>query len=426
MIDKLMENHWFMKVVALVLAVLLFSSVPTPEDEGGSEVNVPGENNTETIEDIPVKSYYDTENLVVSGVPETVNVTIEGPKQLVQQTRTLKNFEVLVDLSEAEIGTQTVELLVRDISDKLQVTIEPAYAEVSVQERVTREFPVEAEFNQSLLEEGYISEQPTVEPDRVKITGAKDVIDRISFVKATIDARGPIDQTITEKASIRALDRELNKLDVIVEPEAVEVTVPVRSTSKTVPINIVQTGTPPEGITIQSITLDTDEARIFASPNILDHTENVRVEVDVSGIRSNSTMTLPVIISEGITSVKPATVEAAIRVTVAKQEVSAPEDPQANNEERRTLPDISIRTQGLNEKYNMAFLDPASAAVNLTVIGPRDAVTRLTAGDFNLFIDASNLGEGEHQLNIQINGPNNVKWELSKAVATVSISQKEA
>ncbi|PLR75797.1 hypothetical protein CU633_19110 [Bacillus sp. V3-13] len=426
MIDKLMDNHWFMKVVALVLAVLLFSSVPTPEDEGGSEVNVPGENHTETLEDIPVKSYYDTENLVVSGVPETVDVTIEGPKQLVQQTRTLRNFEVYVDLSEAEIGTQSVELLVRDISDKLEVTIEPGYAEVSVQERVTKEFPVEAEFNQSLLEEGYISEKPTVEPNRVEITGAKDVIDRISFVKATIDVRGPINETITEKASIRVLDRELNKLDVIVEPETVEVTVPVRSASKTVPINIVQTGTPPDGVSIQSITLDANEARIFANPNVLGHTESVRVEVDVSGVRSNSRMTLPVIISEGITSVEPETVEATIRVSVPKEEASAPQNQQANNEERKTLPDIPIKTQGLNEKYNLAFSDPAPGAVNLTVTGPRDTVTRLTAGDFNLFIDATNLGEGEHQLNIQVNGPNNVKWELSKAVATVSISQKEA
>ncbi|MDQ7862315.1 CdaR family protein [Peribacillus frigoritolerans] len=36
---------------------------------------------TETIENVPVEVYYDRENLVVSGVPETVDVTLKGAKK---------------------------------------------------------------------------------------------------------------------------------------------------------------------------------------------------------------------------------------------------------------------------------------------------------------------------------------------------------
>lgn len=37
----------------------------------------------------------------------------------------------------------------------------------------------------------------------MKITGAKDVIDRISYVKATIEEKGKLKDTITKEARIK-------------------------------------------------------------------------------------------------------------------------------------------------------------------------------------------------------------------------------
>ena len=73
--DNLTDSRWFMKVVALVLALLLFVSVY--DGSKTNDINVPGDEQTDTISDIPVKSYYDTENLVVTGVPATVKVTVK-------------------------------------------------------------------------------------------------------------------------------------------------------------------------------------------------------------------------------------------------------------------------------------------------------------------------------------------------------------
>ncbi|EIJ79970.1 hypothetical protein PB1_06392 [Bacillus methanolicus PB1] len=415
MIDRLMDNRWFLKIISLVLAVLLFSSVP--DMERATDENVPSQNNVETITDVPVKSYYDTENLVVSGVPDTVKVTIQGPKNIVQMTKSLRNFEVFIDLSDAEIGTQRVPIQIRDISDKLKATVEPNYADVTVQERVTKEFKVDAEFNKKLLDDGYVSEEPVVEPKKVKITGAKDVIERISFVIATLDIGGSINSTVTREATVQVLDKELNKLDVIVDPEAVTVTVPVKSSSKTVPIKIVQKGTPPEGVSINSIFIDVKEATILAKPENLGQTESVRVEVDVSNIQKDTELTVPVIISEGISKVDPETVKVRINVDVKKAN--------ENKEEEKILSNLPIKTEGLNENYEVAFLDPASAAANLTIIGSSDIIKTLSEDDFSLFINAANLSKGNHELDIQVKGPNNVKWKLAKETAKISITEKE-
>jgi YbbR domain-containing protein len=408
--DKLMDNRWFMKIVALLLALLLYSSVPQSNNKN-TEVNVPGEKNTETITDVPVNAYYDTDNLVVSGLPDTVEMTVNGPNPHVQSAKALRNFEVYIDLSKAKIGTQTVKLRIKGLSDKLTATLEPAFANISIQEKITKEFNVEAEYNQSMIKEGYIAERPIVEPNKIKVTGAKEIIDRIAYVKATVDVKNPIQDTITREARIRILDRELNKLEVVVEPETVDVTIPVKSSNKTVPIKIVQKGTPPPGVDIESISLDTKEAVIIAPEEVLKNTESVRVEVDVSKISEETTLTLPVIISNGIVKVTPETVKANIKV---------------KKMESKTLSGLTINSEGLSDDYQVEFKNPADGKAILDVFGNSNTIKKLDAKDFNLFVDLSGLKEGDHEVEIQVKGPSSINWKLEKETAQMTITKSEA
>ncbi|MBY0149322.1 YbbR-like domain-containing protein [Neobacillus niacini] len=407
--DKLMDNPWFIKILAILLAILLYSVVP---NSGGktNEINVPGENTTETIADIPVKAYYDTENLVVSGIPDMVEVTLEGPMPHVQSAKALKNFEVFVDITNAEIGNQKVTFEVSGLSDKLKATIKPGSITVAVQEKVTTEFTVEAEFDNDLIKEGYSAGQPAVKPNKVKITGAKDVVDRITYVKAALEGGDLLDSTVTKEAHVQVLDKELNKLDVVVEPETVEVTIPIRSNTKTVPINIIEKGAPPEGLTIQSIELNVEEAVISGDEDTLKETDNVRVEVDVSKITENTTLSLPVIISNGITKVTPELVE--VKVVVTKTE--------------KTVSGIPITIKGLPEEFEAVINDPANSLVNLLVFGSGSAITELGPDDFNIFVDLTGLPEGDHDVTIQVDGPPNVNWRPDKSSAKITITEENA
>ena len=91
MFDKLTDSRWFMKLVALVLALLLFGSVY--DGSNTNDINVPGEEDTDTISDIPVKSYYDTENLSCNRCAlETVEVTLTGPTPNLQAAKSSKGL----------------------------------------------------------------------------------------------------------------------------------------------------------------------------------------------------------------------------------------------------------------------------------------------------------------------------------------------
>jgi len=408
--DKLMDNPWFIKILALVLAVLLYSSVPHTGKKI-TDVNVPGEQSTATITNIPVNVYYDTENLVVSGIPSKVEITLKGPLTHIQSAKALKNFEVYVDLTKAKVGKQKVKLKVRNLSDKLTATVKPSSVNVSVQEKITKEFKVEAEYNTSQIEEGYSAGQPVVEPDNVKITGAKSIIDRITYVKAVLEEKNKLRESITEDADIQVLDKDLNKLNVKVEPDTVEITIPVKVNSKTVPINIVRNGTAPEGVTIESIDIDEKEATIFGSETVLDKTEKVRVEVDLSKITDNTTLTLPVIISNGITKVTPQTVEAT--VVVKKQE-------------EKTISDVPVTIKGLPDEYEATINDPGNQMIDILVNGPATAVTRVKPKDFNVYIDLSDLEEGEHDVDIHVEGPPDLKMKPTKSSAKITINKNNA
>lgn len=408
--DKLMDNPWFIKILALVLAVLLYSSVPHTGKKI-TDINVPGEQSTETMTNIPVNVYYDTENLVVSGIPGTVEITLKGPLTHIQTAKALKNFEVYVDLTKSKVGKQRVKLKVRNLSDKLEATIKPSSVQVSVQEKISKEFNVEAEFNTDQIEEGYSAGEPIVQPNEVKITGAKSLIDRITYVKAVVEEKDKLKETITREADIQVLDKDLNKLNVVVEPETVEVTIPIRSNTKTVPIKIVRNGTAPDGVTIESIEIDEKEATITANESVLKNTSSVRVEVDLSKITDNTTLTLPVIISNGITKVTPQLVKATVEVS---------------KQEEKTVSDIPLKVQGLSEEYSATINDPENQVIDISVNGLDSEVKGISRGDFSVYIDLSSLKEGDHEVDIQIEGPPDVEWKPNKSSAKITIEKNEA
>jgi YbbR domain-containing protein len=407
-IDRMFDNKWFIRAIALVLALLLFENVY--DEKNAVEENVPQGQEVETIKDVPVKIYYDTENLVVTGVPETVTITLTGPKNILQQAVSQRDFEVYVDLSEAEIGKQKVPIQIKDLSERLEVKIEPSNATVSVQEKVTKEFDVSAEFSDSILANGYFSEKVVINPNKVKITGAKDVIDKIVHVKANMDVEGPIKKTLTRHAEVLVLDHELNKLDVEVEPRTVEVTIPVKASSKTVPINVEQVGTPPNGMTVKMATLETNEAMIIGNKDVLEDVDSVRVKLDVSKISTDTVVTLPVIIPDGVVEVSPETVN--VTVIVSKTE-------------SKTVSNIPIKIEGLSEKYNVLFRDPLNGLISLNVSGLGDDMKNVTASDFDALIDVSKLNRGEHDVAINVTGPTNMQWKLGKSTAKIVITQKE-
>ncbi len=67
---------------------------------------------------------------------------------------------------------------------------------------------------------------------------------------------------------------------------------------------------------------------------------------------------------------------------------------------------------------------PEAEAVDVSLSGPQDEVSKVTKDDFSLALDLSGLEPGEHEVEITAQGPDNVDWTLSQKTVTVEIKDK--
>lgn len=448
--DKFTNSAWFMRIVAFALAALLFISInfEMESDKKSLGLSTAPEISTETIENVPVEVYYDRENLVVSGVPETVDVTLKGAKSLLINAKNQRDFKVYVDLSDPAIsmGDRTVTFKISDLNEKLVATIDPEYAEVNVQERVTKEFSVEAEYNSSLLEEGYTAGQPTVSPKTVKITGAKDAIEQISYVKANLEISKGLNETVNGKATVKALDRDLNKLDVTIEPSTVSVSLKVSIPSKTVSIAPKQTGKAKDGIRITSMSVDPKEVTLFGSETDLEKIDVVNLPVNISKIDGDTELELDLDKPESVQKMSLGKAKVKIRTekvdvdednaepvveeekpeTEQKQEEQVVEEEEKEDEpaaiESKTFNNIQIVPVGIQDDQNAEL---ESDVTSITLLGDADDLKKITKDDINLTVDVSNLDEGTHDVDLAVTVPEGVEWELDSKTISVTITQKD-
>ncbi|UJL46615.1 YbbR-like domain-containing protein [Virgibacillus sp. NKC19-16] len=392
--DKWFESKWFVRIIALVFAILLYVMVSMETDTAENENTLFPETSDEvsTLENVPVDIRMDEENYVVSGVPEYVNVTLEGVARILTPVERQRNFDVFVNLEGLGEGTHEVEIQYEDIPPELSVYIEPKTAEVTIEERATEEFPVTVDFiNSDQLAEGFELGDFEVEPTSVSITSSRSIIDQIGMVKVFVNVSG-LDQSINNReVPVNVYDSQGNELNVLVEPENAVVSADINNPSDTVSLNISTTGELPDGYALESLDANIDEVEIFATTDVLEEIESVSTEeIDLSQITESQTIDASLSLPEGAVS-ETETVEVDVEVEPAQ-----------------TIEDVPIETEGLQDGQDVTFVDPDNSEMDITIAGNGADVSELTAGDFNLFIDVSDLEEGEHSLPVTIEGPDDV------------------
>ncbi|SIR38772.1 YbbR-like domain-containing protein, partial [Domibacillus enclensis] len=314
--DSFVESKWFVRIVAFLLAFLLYMTVNFGDFEAVQQAGDSALDTTEVLTNVPLKTYYDTENLYVSGVPEQVRVELSGPKSIIESTKRLRDFELALDLTDYEIGEHRVAIKHNNFSEKLDVSILPASVDVNIEEKVTTTKTVTPEFNDSALAEGFQVENVTVAPREVKVTGSESDIEKIAFVRTALTSEDEINEETTATAAVQVLDGNLNKLDVKVEPATVQVSISVKNPSKKVPLKAVSKGTPADDVTITSLEPDVDEITIYGKESALEELEELSLPVDVSGVTKDTTLTVPVNLGEQFNFSSPQ--EVKVKVTVEK------------------------------------------------------------------------------------------------------------
>lgn len=419
--DKWFKSKWFVRVVSLAFSIMLFMFVSIEEAELSQNENsifFPSTSEEiKTIDEMPVQIRINNDKYVVSGVPEFVSVSLEGKASVLTPIVRQQNFDVYVDLEDLGEGEHTVEIQYDNIPQNIEVYIEPKTIDITIEERATKEVSVIVDLiNTDKVPDGFELGTPVVEPSTVTLTSSKSVIDQVAMVKVYVDVADLTEPINNREVPVNVYDGQGNELRAKIEPEVVEVSIPVDNPSKTVPIDISTTGKLPDGYSLKSIDTEIDEVEIFAASNLLDDINEIKTkDIDLSDINESGTVDVELDLPEGIVAPGNNKVKVDIEIEqlkeAAKVENTKTETDEEEAKESTTISNIPINILNNDEEQDVNFIKPDNRFISLTVLGEKKAIKNLKTEDFYVSIDIEGLEKGKHTLPLTIKTPDNVVIE---------------
>ncbi|PFJ09152.1 hypothetical protein COD67_19625 [Bacillus cereus] len=419
--DKLMENHWFLKGISLLLACMLFMSATLTEKNTTASV-LPFVNEAkETLTDYQINLKYDEEKYIVSGIPlGGVKVKLEGPKAAVAATKAKRQFDIPVDLRGRPEGTYEVSLKANGLPDDVKGTVQPSTIKITLHEKAKKYVPVDLKLsNEDQMPAGVTLEKSSIKPDTVEVVGTKEEIESISSAKAYIDLNG-VNKTVTKTAEVTLYNKEGKRLNVKTNPSKISVTLNVATQAtgnnieKTVPVTYTKKGSLPEGLAVTNISIEPREVTIAGPKDILDNIQSIEgVEVDLSQLTESTTFDTSVLLPKGITSAKPNQVKVSVGVQKVKQMKT------------RTIDGIPIQKNGIPNDVTAQLLSPQDGKISVTISGEASVVDAIKAAQITAVINLQNVSLGTKDISIQVSGPSNISIEPKQTSAKVSVVKKE-
>lgn len=361
------KSPWPSRLLSLLFAVLLFSFVHYENNsrvQSTSPSNGASITSVEVLTDIPIGINIDKDRYFVSGIPETATIRLEGPQAILTQTLATRNFEIVTpDLDELGPGRHVIRLEAEGISNQLDYSIMPSEFPVVIEEKVTKEFDINVEFDTAYLEDGYEAGTPQLSQDTVVISGAASTVEQVNQVAVVVvPEEGNITEDIEATLSILVFDASGELLNVNIEPSQVDVYIPVEGTQKSLPIALRQTGTadPNYEYTLELEQGESESVLVTGEQDLLEGMGNFVVEVDVSGVTESTLRTVPLTVPDGITEVVPEELDVVIRVSPKNGEDT--DNDGSNPDETNSSEENSEDTSGSQSSTADTEEDPNDTA----------------------------------------------------------------
>lgn len=403
--DKLFHNKWAIRVISLVLALTLyfFVNLEVNTDQNESRVDPGNTAETQVLEDVPIDIKIDAENYVVSGVPEVVSVTLEGKRSSLAPIVRLRNFDVFVDLTDYEEGEHTVTLESEGLPDNVTAYIEPKEIDVSIEQRATEQFSVDIDLvNEDKVPVGYELGEPEITPETVTLVSSREHIEQVAMVKVFVDVRDLKESIRNRELPVIVYDAQGNDMNVRVEPATVTVSLPVERPSKTVPLHLETTGELLDDLEMKNMENPT-EIEIFGKKELLSEIDQISTkELDMSKVEGSGKHEVELEFPEGVTSN-----ENEVEVDIELQQTES-------------FKEVPIEVTGIDES-DVSFVKPKKPEIEVSISGSDEVLGGIKKEDIKAIVDLSDLDEGEHKVDIELEGPNGITLKSKPNEVTVEL-----
>lgn len=217
-IDRILYSNIGTLAITFILAVVICVAIDY------EDIRYQLFNDTTTvveIRDVDVEIKNAPDEYIISGIPSTVDVRLEGEAAEIQVFRQQNTITVIADLRQSTEGSNVIDLKVDKLPSKITATVTPASVTATINKKVTETFNVSPQMIGTSLTTASF-ENPELNPSTVNITGTEDQLNSIRTVRAIVDVSGQV-ESFEEDAIVAAYDGNGNKLDVQIEPATIHV-----------------------------------------------------------------------------------------------------------------------------------------------------------------------------------------------------------
>lgn len=297
--DNWFQSKWFVRIISLAFAIILYVFVTIevevdPPNGGDTPAFTSTQQEVEVLEGIPVDVRIDSDKYVVSGVPEEVEVSLEGSVSVLTPVVRQKNFTIFIDLTDLNEGSHTVEIEHENIPKEISAYIDPKEIDIKIEERATGTFDIETELiNEDLVPVGYEVSTPKLNVEEVLVVGSKSVIKQISLVKVYVDVANEKESIKNRELPINVYDNQGNKLQASVRPETAIASVEIDRPSKEVSLKIPTEGKLSKDFSLKSLTPEIEDIMIYGKKAEIDKINEIDSEsIDLSKLNESTEMTV--------------------------------------------------------------------------------------------------------------------------------------
>lgn len=336
MINKFYNNRIALLILSLFLSILMFVYVKAEQysENPVSFFQNVSEATTETIYNVPVYINGNVDAYYVTGLPDSVSVSLSGPKNLIEQTLEADDFRVITeDLTDLGEGSHYIQLQLENVSEAVSYEISPSSVNISIDSLQTTEYPVQVEMsNESAVAEGYEITDVSLSQDSVTLTGSTSDIESVSKVYTVVNIPDNLSEDYTTTATVITENAEGDILNINTDPSEVDVTVQVSPEGVSVPI-VANITNEREGYTYEATILDSQNATLSGDYDTINNTESVSATVDVSGITTTTTVDAPIVLPDGVTSSNPSSVRVQVVPTATESSSSSSSSASSESDE---------------------------------------------------------------------------------------------
>lgn len=325
---KTFTNIWVIRFVSLVFAIFLYffvssenANVPLRgmQNQEFASVNV-----TETISNVPVYLGPTDGATFVSGVPETVDVRLTGPRNIINQVSSETLRVETESLTDMQPGSRAIRYLVKNLPENIDYQVTPSRTIVQISKRETLTKPVEYVIDKAALDKDYYIASVKVNPKEVTLTGNEEIIKQVDRVYINITSEAKMQKTFTGTYAIKIVDKADNLLDVNASQTDIKAEVTIVPIQKDVAINLLAKGEDTENYTYNYEFVGANKLAI-ASANPIQFINGI---VDVTDMTESGVVNVALEIGKGMILVDPETIE--VRAIIQPKSAESPESSQTS------------------------------------------------------------------------------------------------